>query len=67
MKREGTNSTAPIQPDHEADKPGQANEPNIESLVSGSDAEGQFSQPVNEDVFGNEEGAEIQYKTCDWW
>jgi hypothetical protein len=21
----------------------------------------------NEDVFGNEEGAEIHYKTCSWW
>lgn len=25
------------------------------------------SDSVEEDVFGNEEGAEIQYKTCEWW
>ncbi|KAF3047314.1 hypothetical protein E8E11_009432 [Didymella keratinophila] len=32
-----------------------------------SDIEGQVSPPDGQDAFGNEEGAEIQYKTCAWW
>ena len=30
------------------------------------DVEGQDG-PAEDDAFGNEEGAEIQYKTCNWW
>lgn len=31
-----------------------------------SDPEGQIAQPAENDVFGNEEGAEVHYKTCKW-
>lgn len=39
----------------------------LQQLNTASDIEGQTSSPVHEDAFGNEEGAEIQYKTCIWW
>ncbi|KAI4628705.1 hypothetical protein J4E83_003258 [Alternaria metachromatica] len=32
-----------------------------------ADLEGQAAPAEEQDVFGNEEGAEIQYKTCKWW
>ncbi|KAI4920751.1 uncharacterized protein J4E92_008395 [Alternaria infectoria] len=32
-----------------------------------TDLEGQAAPAEEQDVFGNEEGAEIQYKTCKWW
>jgi hypothetical protein len=31
-----------------------------------SDPEGQPAPPTESDVFGNEEGADVQYKTCEW-
>jgi hypothetical protein len=31
-----------------------------------SDPEGQPAPPAESDVFGNEEGADVQYKTCEW-
>jgi len=67
FKEGGSTSTALTQPRQEANKTEQPNEPAIELIATGSDIEGQLSQTLNEDVFGNEEGAEIQYKTCDWW
>jgi hypothetical protein len=66
-KTKATASAASISPQQQADKAGRSNEPDIELVATGSDIEGQASQPVNEDSFGNEEGAEVQYKTCDWW
>lgn len=35
-------------------------------LITSTDLEGHVAPPEEEDVFGNEEGAEIQYKTCKW-
>ncbi|KAF2872529.1 transmembrane amino acid transporter protein-domain-containing protein [Massariosphaeria phaeospora] len=35
-------------------------------LVSNTDVEGQVSRDLD-DTFGDEAGAEIHYKTCDWW
>ncbi|KAH7094684.1 transmembrane amino acid transporter protein-domain-containing protein [Paraphoma chrysanthemicola] len=32
-----------------------------------SDIEAQPTSPAETDVFGNEEGADVQYKTCEWW
>jgi hypothetical protein len=32
-----------------------------------TDVEGQVALHPENDTFGNEEGAEIQYKTCKWW
>lgn len=29
--------------------------------------EAQTTSPAENDVFGNEEGAAIHYKTCEWW
>jgi hypothetical protein len=40
---------------------------NLQQLSSSSDIETQVSRPASDDAFGNEEGAEIQYKTCKWW
>jgi hypothetical protein len=40
-------------------------EPNKPGVVQQLDVEGQVSRDA--DVFGNEEGAHIQYKTCKWW
>jgi hypothetical protein len=31
-----------------------------------SDPEGQVASAVENDVFGNEDGAEVHYKTCEW-
>ncbi|USP76598.1 hypothetical protein yc1106_03872 [Curvularia clavata] len=36
-------------------------------LSAASDVETQIRPAVEDDVFGNEEGAEVQYKTCKWW
>ncbi|KAG9190772.1 hypothetical protein G6011_08860 [Alternaria panax] len=36
-------------------------------LIPSADLEGQAAAAVDDDVFGNEEGAEIQYKTCKRW
>ncbi|KAI4919803.1 hypothetical protein J4E90_001940 [Alternaria incomplexa] len=36
-------------------------------LMPSADLEGQAASAEEQDVFGNEEGAEIQYKTCKWW
>ncbi|KAF1940872.1 hypothetical protein EJ02DRAFT_512839 [Clathrospora elynae] len=36
------------------------------AVTVSTDAEGQVA-PEENDAFGNEEGAEIQYKTCEWW
>jgi hypothetical protein len=64
-----TGSTSTVSPrgNTEAGKTGQANELEQQQLQTSSDIEGQVSSPVNEDAFGSEEGAEIQYKTCSWW
>jgi hypothetical protein len=35
-------------------------------LITSTDLEGHVAPPEEEDVFGNEEGAKIQYKTCKW-
>jgi hypothetical protein len=40
---------------------------NLHQLSSSSDIEAQVSRLASDDAFGNEEGAEIQYKTCKWW
>ncbi|KNG52340.1 N amino acid transport system protein [Stemphylium lycopersici] len=43
-------------------------EPSLrQRLTASSDLEGQFAPAAQDDTFGNEEGAEIQYKTCAWW
>ncbi|KAF9693535.1 hypothetical protein EKO04_008312 [Ascochyta lentis] len=63
----GSASTLSSQPRQQADKPERLDEPEIELIATRSDIERHVFQPTNEDVFGNEEGAEIQYKTCDWW
>jgi hypothetical protein len=31
-----------------------------------TDPESQSAPPAESDVFGNEEGADVQYKTCEW-
>jgi len=36
-------------------------------LTPSADLEEQAASAEEHDVFGNEEGAEIQYKTCKWW
>ena len=36
-------------------------------LTPSVDLEGQAAPAEEQDVFGNEEGAKIQYKTCKWW
>ena len=36
-------------------------------LTPSADLEGQAAPAEEQYVFGNEEGAEIQYKTCKWW
>lgn len=38
-----------------------------QSLSAAADIEAQTRPVVEDDVFGNEEGAEVQYKTCKWW
>jgi hypothetical protein len=39
-----------------------------QQTTSSTDVEGQVAPAAAEDdAFGNEEGAEIQYKTCKWW
>jgi hypothetical protein len=38
----------------------------LQQATTASDPEGQISPAVEEDVFGNEDQAEIQYKTCEW-
>ncbi|KAF3007837.1 hypothetical protein E8E13_010718 [Curvularia kusanoi] len=43
-----------------------SSEPELQQLNSSSDIEAQPSFTANEDALGNEEGAEIQYKTCKW-
>ncbi|CAO2658720.1 Nn.00g064430.m01.CDS01 [Neocucurbitaria sp. VM-36] len=35
--------------------------------TASTDVEGQDIAPAEKDVFGNEEGADIHYKTCEWW
>lgn len=44
-----------------------SNQHELHQFRTPSDIEGQVSPSVNEDAFGNEEGAEIKYKTCAWW
>ncbi|CAN9409628.1 unnamed protein product [Alternaria alternata] len=36
-------------------------------LTSSADLGGQVAPAVEDNAFGNEESAEIQYKTCKWW
>ncbi|CAI9634212.1 unnamed protein product [Alternaria burnsii] len=36
-------------------------------LTSSADLGGQVAPAVEDNTFGNEESAEIQYKTCRWW
>jgi hypothetical protein len=36
-------------------------------LLAPSDIERQNAPAAEDDVFGNEDGAEVQYKTCTWW
>lgn len=36
-------------------------------LSAASDVETQIRPAAEDDVFGNEEGAEVQYKACKWW
>lgn len=38
-----------------------------EPLSPPPDIERHRTPAAEDDVFGNEEGAEIQYKTCSWW
>ncbi|RMZ66027.1 Amino acid transporter transmembrane [Pyrenophora seminiperda CCB06] len=40
--------------------------PLSQQTTSSTDIEDQVI-PIESDAFGNEEGAEIQYKTCKWW
>ena len=63
----GSTSSASTQPVEEAEKFTQSTVPDVQQVITGSDIEGQVSRNAEEDVFGNEEGAEIQYKTCEWW
>ena len=35
--------------------------------TTSTDVEGQIASAGEDDAFGNEEGAEVQYKTCKWW
>jgi hypothetical protein len=39
----------------------------LSQITPSADLEGQVTPSVEEDAFGNEEGAELQYKTCKWW
>ena len=36
-------------------------------ITASADAEALNTAPAEKEVFGDEEGAEIQYKTCKWW
>lgn len=38
----------------------------LKHTTTASDPEGQVAPVAEEDVFGNEDQAEIQYKTCEW-
>lgn len=64
-----TGSTSTVSPrgNTEAGRTGQTNELDLQQPQTSSDIEGQVSSSANEDAFGTEEGAEIQYKTCSWW
>ena len=46
---------------------GSPEEHELQQVNTLSDIEGRVSPPADQDAFGNEEGAEIQYKTCAWW
>lgn len=62
-KREST-STSSARAKHKTET---ENEHELQQLSTPSDVEGQFDPPIDENAFGNEEEAEIQYKTCAWW
>jgi hypothetical protein len=38
----------------------------LQQVSGASDPEGQSTPACENDVFGNEEGAEVHYKTCKW-
>jgi hypothetical protein len=38
----------------------------LQQNTNDSDAEGQAAPVAETDVFGNEEGAKVHYKTCKW-
>ncbi|KAI4630615.1 hypothetical protein J4E80_001553 [Alternaria sp. BMP 0032] len=59
MARHAVEKTTPEEPlDEQSIQP---------QLTPSADPEGQAAPAEEQDVFGNEEGAEIQYKTCKWW
>lgn len=60
-------STQSTETEEEPGKAGRSNELELQQPATQSDLEGQISSPVDEDAFGDEEGAEVQYKTCAWW
>jgi hypothetical protein len=41
--------------------------PLLQQTTISTDVEGQVAPVEEDDAFGNEEGAEVQYKTCKWW
>lgn len=58
-------SAAPI--NRSAEKGTRTDEGSLQQQVSSNtDPESQVASVSSNDVFGNEEGAEIQYKTCSW-
>ncbi|KAI4696740.1 uncharacterized protein J4E88_000918 [Alternaria novae-zelandiae] len=58
MARQAVEKTTPEEPlDEQLIQP---------QLTPSADLEGQAAPAEEQDVFGNEEGAEIQYKTCKW-
>jgi hypothetical protein len=49
------------------EKSAETNEESLLQKASGAiDPEGQTTPVVESDVFGNEDGAEVHYKTCEW-
>lgn len=49
------------------EKTARTNEQGLEpQSTNSSDPEGQVVQTTENDVFGNEDGAEVHYKTCKW-
>ena len=65
--RFGGGSARSSDTEESAGKTGRSNELELKQLNKSADVEGHVSLPVNDDAFGDEEDAEIQYKTCAWW
>mgnify|MGYP004501280627 CR=1 FL=1 len=65
--KRGSASAGSAEKKQEAGKTERSNELELQQLATLSDVESQVSPPASGDAFGNEEGVEVQYKTCAWW